>query len=344
MNLATIPPDAPFLDLLAARWLAETPAEAVPRGIILLPTRRAARALAEAFLRAGGGRPMLLPRITAIGALDEAPLALAGALELAPAIAPLPRLAALARLILALPPSQGGAGPEAAGGGGAARAWKLAEALAGLMDEAEQQELDLPAALRGATGGEHAAHWQITLDFLAIVTRAWPAHLAEQGLLNPVARRVRLLHAQAAAWEEEAPEGRVWVAGLTGAIPAVARLLRAVARLERGLVVLPGLDRAMDEAAWLKLEASHPQAGLRALLAGMGAARAEVAEWRAPGPRVALLGRALLPAAALKTWRDAGPDAARIDELRHLAPGDPQHEAVAIALILRDALERPGAR
>jgi len=50
------------------------------RGLILLPTRRSARALVDAFLRARNGQPMLLPRITAIGALDETPLALAGAL------------------------------------------------------------------------------------------------------------------------------------------------------------------------------------------------------------------------------------------------------------------------
>ena len=50
----------------------------VSRGLILLPTRRSARALAEAFLRVRDGRPMLLPRITALGALDEAPLALTG--------------------------------------------------------------------------------------------------------------------------------------------------------------------------------------------------------------------------------------------------------------------------
>ena len=48
--------------------------------MILTPTRRAARSLAEAFLRVSQGRGLLLPRIVALGALDEAPLALAGAL------------------------------------------------------------------------------------------------------------------------------------------------------------------------------------------------------------------------------------------------------------------------
>ena len=106
MNLASIPATQPFLDTLAEHWLAR---DADPsRGLILLPTRRSARALAEAFLRAGNGRPMLLPRISALGALDETPLALAGALDLPPAVPATQRLAALTRLILQWPPVGGG--------------------------------------------------------------------------------------------------------------------------------------------------------------------------------------------------------------------------------------------
>ena len=96
---------------------------AVSHGLILLPTRRSARALAEAFLRARDGRPMLLPRITALGALDETPLALAGALDLPPAVEPMQRLAALSTLILAMK-GEGGA-PRTAD-----RAWLLARELA----------------------------------------------------------------------------------------------------------------------------------------------------------------------------------------------------------------------
>ena len=99
LNLFTVPPHVPFLDALAKGWLArgEDPLT-VSRGLILLPTRRSARALAEAFLRAGNGRPMLMPRITALGALDETPLALTGALDLPPAVAPMQRLAVLSTL------------------------------------------------------------------------------------------------------------------------------------------------------------------------------------------------------------------------------------------------------
>jgi ATP-dependent helicase/nuclease subunit B len=102
VNLFTMPPGVAFLDAIAEEWLQRAGPDPldIARGLILLPTRRAARALAEAFLRASDGRPLLLPRITAFGGLDEAPLALSGALDLPPAVEPARRLAALTRLIL----------------------------------------------------------------------------------------------------------------------------------------------------------------------------------------------------------------------------------------------------
>lgn len=338
MRLASIAPTAPFLDTLARRWLAEQP-DALAEGLILLPTRRAARALAEAFLRASGGRALLLPRIIALGALDEAPLTLSGALSLPPAVAEPVRLAGLARLILGLPVDDGGVA-------GADAAWRLARALAQLMDEAERAEIDLPSALAGAVADEHAEHWRITLRFLDIVTRAWPAWLAEQGLMNPAARQVRLLDAQGEAWRAAPPAHRVWAAGSTGGIAAVARLLRVVAGLPRGLVVLPGLDLALPEPAWDALADSHPQAGLKRLLAGMEARRGDVEAWDAPAHappgRAALLSRAMLPAPALAAWREAfSPETGGLFVLE---PADQQEEAVAIALALRETVERPGAR
>src|SRR5208282_4564681 len=222
MNLFSIPPHLPLLDAIAADWLdrAADPL-AVADGLILLPTRRAARSLAEAFLRVSGGRALVLP----------------------PAVEPAQRLAVLTRLILALHGSNGA--PRTAD-----RAWPLAAELAALMDEAERTGIDLAARLPDAADDRFAAHWAETLKFLEIVTASWPAWLAEQGLMNPAARQVALLDAQATSWRAAPPTERVRLAGTTGGIPAVARLARVIAGLPTGAVVLPGLDTFMPEPAW----------------------------------------------------------------------------------------------
>ncbi len=77
-NVYTIAPDRPFLDTLARGLMALAGDDPLllPRMTVLLPTRRAARSLREAFLRLdGGGRragaPLLLPRLRPIGDLDD---------------------------------------------------------------------------------------------------------------------------------------------------------------------------------------------------------------------------------------------------------------------------------
>jgi ATP-dependent helicase/nuclease subunit B len=344
-NLATIAPNIAFLDALAACWLQRAGPDplATADGIFIVPTRRAARSLAESFLSQSGGKPLLLPRILSLGGLDETPMTLAGGLDIAPAIPPLRRLAVLTRFILAMDGHNGA--PTRAD-----RAWALAAELASLLDEAARAELDLAAALPRAVGEDFAAHWNITLQFLEVVTKAWPAFLAEEGFADIGARQRALLDAQSTAWAQTPPDLPIIAAGTTGAIPAVARLLKTVAHLPQGLVVLPGLDLGLDEASWLALDDSHPQASLRALLIALDARRDDVRDWPdharstaaelSPPGRIATWRTALLPAAALGAWQAPPP----FDEsgLEKLEPADQQEEALAIALVLRDALDQPG--
>src|SRR5437588_5924489 len=110
----TIAADRPFLATLARGLIDQTGGDrlALTRIIVLLPTRRAVRSLREAFLRLTGegadpGAPLLLPRMRAIGDLDEDELTVgsedgAGGDDLAvpPALPDLRRRLLLSQLIL----------------------------------------------------------------------------------------------------------------------------------------------------------------------------------------------------------------------------------------------------
>ncbi|OYV38681.1 MAG: hypothetical protein B7Z81_04265, partial [Acidocella sp. 20-61-6] len=328
LGLGAFPPEAPFLASLAATWLqAEGDAA---NGVILLPTRRAAQALAGAFLEANGNQALLLPRIIATGAIDEAGLALTAALDLPPAIAPLRRQAILARLILAR-------GADAAPNLPAA--WALARDLATLLDEADTAEINLAHALPGLVPAELAAHWQKTLEFLEILTQAWPAILQAEQKIDPAARQMALLDAQAAAWRERPPEFRVWLVAAEGP-PALARLAAVIAGLPAGRVILPGFDFALLPEDWEALEDSHPQAGIARLLAALGAAPGDVERVAPAAARSATLSRALLPAASLAAWQK--PATLDVSGLALLNAPDEAASATAIAMVLREALEVPG--
>ena len=120
--------EQPFLDTLVAglmRRAGKAPL-ALAGMTVLLPTRRAARSLREAFLRAGNGAAMLLPRMLPVGDLDPEELALlpdeaegAGqGFDLPPAVPELRRRLLLTQLVRKYGESNGGT--DRAGSGGAA--------------------------------------------------------------------------------------------------------------------------------------------------------------------------------------------------------------------------------
>ena len=56
------------------------------------------------------------------------------------------------------------------------------------------RQFEVPwTGLAGLVPEDHARYWQITLDFLKIAMTYWPAHLADQGAMNPKARRSALI-------------------------------------------------------------------------------------------------------------------------------------------------------
>jgi ATP-dependent helicase/nuclease subunit B len=334
-KLGAFPPEAPFLPALAQLWLEG--AGKSHDGLIILPSRRAAQALAGAFLEANNGQALLLPRIIALGNIDEAGLILSAGFSLPPAIAPLPRQAILAQLILKLNGQDGAPTKLHA-------AWALAAELAALLDEADYAEIDLATTLPNVVEADLAEHWQTTLKFLHIVTHAWPSYLADNGLMNPAARLAALIDAQGRAWKDVPPPHRVWMVAAEGN-PAICRMARIVSELPLGLLVLPGHDPTLPEIAWEALDDSHAQSGIARLLADIGARRGDILPLPARAPTVPagrseVFSRALLPAAALAAWQSPPP--LNIAGISRLETGDEAQNATAIAMILRDALEAPG--
>jgi len=348
-HLYTIAAGRPFLATLARGLVALAGGDplALSRITVLLPTRRAVRGLREAFLRLTGeggdpGMPLLLPRMRPIGDLDgDEPVGDDPNLAVPPAISETRRLLLLTRLVMEWSEREVLPGQAAA----------LARALAGLIDTAATEGADF-ARLKDLAPDDLAEHWQTVLQFLEILPRRWPAILAAEGALDPAERRNRLLARQAALWRRTPPADPVIAAGLTGGIPALDDLLRAVAGLPRGAVILAGLDRSLDAETWAAVadDPAHPQYLLALLLRAFEVAPDTVPDWPEPAPlgpraaRLALVAQALLPASRSDAWRSLAP--APREALAGLSRHDcagPQEEAVTAALLLRRKLETPGA-
>lgn len=375
-TVRTIPPGLAFLDTLVSALLdgrlvdgfdvAGDPL-ALTTATIYLPTRRAVRAIRESFLRQCG-RAVLLPTIRPIGDIDEDGLAFGEAvsdpLALASSTLPPPAGAAerqlfLTQLILRwsnLMARQRAGLPEEAQlvPSSPADAAQLAAMLAELIDAVAAGEADW-SALDTLVGADLAHYWEITLEFLRIATESWPKHLAARDLSDPGDRRDRLIRMEAERLAKTGSEGPVIAAGSTGSIAATSDLLAAIAALPNGAVVLPGLDRDLDDDTWKEISAGasdavtagHPQFGLARLIVRLGVTREDVAPLGTPAPdraaRNRIVSEALRPAASTDTWsasrqneteRDAALDGVGLVEARN-----EREEALAIAVILRRSLE-----
>jgi ATP-dependent helicase/nuclease subunit B len=354
----SIPAHRPFVEDLARGLLAALAPlgpEALARATVLTPTRRGARALADAFVAAGGGKALLLPQIRPLGDLDEGePPFEPGEIGLGvqPAVSSRRRRFELARLVadhahlLDFTPQAG-------------QALEMAKALAEFLDSCQIEEVITDdGRLDGLAEGDLARHWQVSARFLKAILAAWPLRLEALGLIDVSDRRVKLLNALSDQWTGQPPQGVTIAAGSTGTAPATARLLGVVAGLPQGAVVLPGLDEGLAEDAWARVGEQHPQGAMKRLLDRFGATRADVRPWWPEADsrgrwRRRLINEALRPAEATADWL------AQIDRLRAEAPDlDPiaeglkglslisarteEEAAVACALLLREALEDPG--
>ncbi|PPR76550.1 MAG: hypothetical protein CFH05_00103 [Alphaproteobacteria bacterium MarineAlpha3_Bin4] len=343
-SIYNIPAGWPFVDALAAGIRAragDDPAE-LARVTVLLPTRRACRTLRDAFLRLGNGEALLLPRLSPIGDVDEDELLLGNelaasdaAFEVPPALPGLRRQLLLTRLVLVKHDGT----PD--------QAIRLALELGRLLDEVYIERLSFDG-LERLVPDDFSDHWQITLDFLKILTDEWPKILAEEGAIDYVDYRNQLLEAQARAWTETPPPGPVIAAGSTGSIPATADLLKTVAWLPEGAVVLPGFDAGANDDVWQNFGPHHPQFGMARLIEHIGVDRAEVALWPADGfadddSRAHLINAALAPVDAMAAATEALDVApAAFDGICRLDCPSPQDEAAVIALIMRQTLEQRG--
>jgi ATP-dependent helicase/nuclease subunit B len=381
----TVPPGQPFLECLARAILAgDLPQPGgrapdrldIPDYTLMLPTRRAVRALQEAFLEAAGGRATLLPRILAISeGQEELSLIASGAGsgplgegigDIAPAMGEMQRRLTLMRLVMRWSEATRSAVDEAAaflsdraaspGGDTPAQAAQLAAELARFMDMVENEAACLDG-LETLVPDQMSEHWRQTLDFLRIVTEHWPQILTEQGLSSSASRRNALILAEARRLAAFPPAGPVIVAGVTGSIPATAELIRAVARLPNGAIVLPALDQVLDEESWQRIvpkHPEHPQFGLKKLLDGLGIDRGDVGvligaeAGERQRSRLTLVSETMRPAATTERWADVTtPDRIRsfgeaLDGLALIEAPTAEHEAEAIAIVLREAAETPG--
>ncbi len=335
-----------FVDVLAQNFLAQyqnDQAEKLAQVLFLLPNRRACRDLADAFVRANGLVPTILPRMLPVAEAEEDEILLSGQGDLLKAlpaaVGTTERLLFLTRQILrhdkilgvqAITPAQ---------------AYELAQNLAQFLDAVYQHDLSMDKLdLLSAEAQIYAEHWQRTLDLLAVIRQIWPQELARQNKIDMMQRRQQLLEAELTYWQQTKTTQRIVVAGITAAFPMLKKLVQTVLDLQNGEVWLYGLDRHLSAEDWQQVKVFHPQYELKELLDYLNFPRTAVQDIGEKSPREVLIAECMRPAPTTAVWRDLYNNQQlykALHGLHFVECDDMRQEANAIALIMRHTLEQP---
>jgi len=343
-NIFTIPASLSFSDTLANGLMEEykNKEHDLSHVLILLPTRRACRVMREAFLRQTEGKPLLLPQLKAIGDVDEEELILHQtsdeAINIPPAISSMKRQMLLMRLVSKI--SNFNQSPE--------QDMALAQALSTLMDQIHTENLKLSDLPNLVDKDAFADHWQITVDFLKILSDHWPIILEQEGCIDPADRRNRLILSLANHWENNPPSHPIIAAGTTGSIYATKSLLSVISNLPNGRIILPGLDLRMNDSSWDDIEEGHPQATLKTLLENLDVTRQNVQTYAQAEETLieSIISDVMLPAIHTNQWgentshsKDSITNA--LSNITRYDCDNNQQEADLIAILMRETLEEP---
>jgi ATP-dependent helicase/nuclease subunit B len=300
---------------------------------VYVNTQRMQRRLAELFLQ---GPARLMPKFHLVTDLAHDPLLT----DLPMPVPTLKRRLEIAQLVRKLIQRVEGLAPASA-------VFDLANSLADLMDEMQGEGI-APDVIEGLDISDFSGHWERALQFITIVQRYFEGGEAP----DKEARQRASVLALTQRWQESPPDHPILVAGSTGSRGTTFHLMKAVAGLPQGAVILPGFDFDMPPRVWAQLSdpktsEDHPQYRFSRLLGALDLTSEQVIPWIKSAPKAAarnrLVSLALRPAPVTFHWRQEGPYLTELDQatqdITWLEAPNQRVEAKAIALRLRQAAE-----
>ncbi|MBC6443532.1 MAG: double-strand break repair protein AddB [Rhodobacteraceae bacterium] len=315
--------------------IQDQPPEALARTLVLTNSNRMGTAVKTA-LSSSGAR--LLPRIQTLDRVPDLP---EFRLDLPPKTPALRRMLMLARATGAFLEAEPDVAPQSA-------RFSLAHLLARLMDEMQAEGVST-GDLQDINIDRYSEHWARNLRFLQIMGQYRDSRRGSDPL-----DRLRLGSQQLAErWQANPPDTPIIIAGSTGSRGATSVLMKAVAALPQGAVVLPGWDDVQPARIWSKMTTEdilqdHPQSMLQATCGHLRINPAHLPVWTPEdtslNPRKKLISLALRPAPFTDDWLaesqgiKADLDIA-LSGVALMIASNPKTEADGIALRLRAAVE-----
>ncbi|MBR6231884.1 MAG: PD-(D/E)XK nuclease family protein [Alphaproteobacteria bacterium] len=290
---------------------AETDPLLLAQTRVILPTRRSCLALKEAFFKLNKNTllPQMIP-LYEVETLEE---------SLPSAISKWERLFLLTKLCQAKPNLRE-----------ITKAFQVAVSLSELLDLSYQYNADLSKINDLIPTESFAQHWQETVQFLDIIQNTWPKILKERNQIDSGDRLQRLIYFYA---NKITPNTPTIIAGLTGDLPAVAELMKAILK-NGGDIFLDGVDKTFLEKSD-KCEATHPQFLIYKTLKKLGIKITDIQIISGDIPHEEFVEQAFRQ----DVWKKSEIQEKDIQNISYIQCEGTEIEALTIALKLREILE-----
>lgn len=258
----SIPFSAPFLETIADYLLSRQSTFSLSQWTIFLPTHRAGQALSDILFRKEKEKTFVLPRILSLGDLDPEEIVLSSQEGTEKLSFPRPIISAYRRKLLLASLISKFQYTDHPISFDQALIW--AESLLSFIDEMQTEGIDLKTLKDVSfTSGGHAEHLEKIQKFLTLLGENWDKILEDEYCIESIVWQRQLMKAQADFLEKQQKDAPLMIAGSMGTIDSTSHLIKVIAHLNNGVVILSGFQQDLSTEI---LSPHHPQFLLRRLL------------------------------------------------------------------------------
>ncbi len=240
MNVFQIDSSENFLDILVDGILSKFSIDTINELLIILPSQRSCKLLETKLINRSQKDSIILPKIIPVGSLeDNLEFEIYDDLKNIPeTLGQVEAKFLLSNLIAKEYSKKNKLSQE--------ELIEISSGLLRLISKFEKEDKDI-SSIKKTILGDIPEHIENIFDYLKLISSSWPKKLSSLNKTTTISRRNLFIKSLAKRWSISPPKYPVLIAGSTGSFSTTRLLIKTIANLDKGNVVLQGTGDIGDD-------------------------------------------------------------------------------------------------